>query len=315
MGINMKRKVIYTVKSPYREDMNILGYRFGKGEKSACIVGPARGDEIQQLYICSQIIKELSYLERTGNIISNNEIFVVPSINFASMNIEKRFWAMDKTDINRSFPGDENGETTQRIADGVFKKVKGYHYGIQFVSFRTPGDFIPHVRMFTTGNFNINLANLFGLPYVIAKKPLPADTSTLNCCWLMNGTNAFSVYTPATTRIDEVSARQAVSSVLRFLTRMGIIKYNCHGGYIATTIDEAALMPIRTDISGIYRQHKAAGDVVKIGELMSEIVNPIEGEVISQIFAPSDGVVFFAHNKPLVIQNCIVYKLIKKLYV
>lgn len=310
----MFQDVLYTVKSPYRDDMHIMAYRFGKGEKAACIVGPTRGNEIQQLYICSQIIRQLTHLEKTGAIVGNNEITVIPTINQFSINIEKRFWAMDKTDINRMFPGEPGGETTERIAAAVFDKVKDYNYGIQFASFHTPGEFIPHVRMMETGHQSTSLANLFGLPYVLLKKPQPFDSGTLNYTWQMNGTNAFSVYTPATASIDEASAMQAVSAVLRFLTRMGIIRYNCHSGYIASTIAEDELMPIKTDVSGIYRPLHKPGDEVKFGDVLAEVVDPIEGEVISQILAPSDGVIFFAHSKPLVIQNCIVYKMIRRLH-
>ncbi len=310
----MYKDTIYTIKSPFRGEMNILGYRFGKGEKSACIVGPTRGNEVQQLYICSQIIKTLSKLEKIGAIINNNEIMVIPSINHYSINIEKRFWAMDNTDINRMFPGQEGSDTTKRIAAGIFDAVKGYSYGIQFASFHTPGDFIPHVRMMETGFQNISLANLFGLPYVVTRKPQPIDTGTLNYNWQINGSNAFSVYTSATDRIDEKSAKQAVSSVLRFLTRMGIIKYNCHSGFIATTLEEETLMSIRADVSGIYRRFKEPGDEVAFGDILAEVVDPIEGEVRSQIIAPSDGIIFFAHAKPLVIENCIVYKMIRRLH-
>ena len=39
----MFERDIYTIHSTYREDMRIKGFQFGKGEKSACIVGAARG--------------------------------------------------------------------------------------------------------------------------------------------------------------------------------------------------------------------------------------------------------------------------------
>ncbi|WP_033168204.1 M14 family metallopeptidase [Clostridium sp. KNHs205] len=310
----MIKDTVYSIKTPFRGELSIPSYHFGKGEKSACIVGPTRGNEVQQLYICSQIVKILDKLEKAGAIVNNNEIMVIPSVNHYSINVEKRFWAMDNTDINRMFPGDAEGETTRRIADGIFKAVKGYNYGIQFASFHTPGDFIPHVRMMETGYQNTSLANLFGLPYVVTRKPRPIDTATLNYNWQMNGTNAFSVYTSATDYIDEKSANQAVSSVLRFLTRMGIIKYNCHNGFIATTLEEESLMSIRADVSGIYKRFKEPGEEVAFGDLLAEVVDPIEGEVISQIIAPSEGIIFFAHRKPLVIENCTVYKLIRRLH-
>ena len=87
----MRKEVLYSLASPYREEMQITGYRFGHGRKTACIVGSIRGNEVQQLYTCSQLIKKLSELEAAGNIVSGNEIMVVPSVNHHSMNIGKRF--------------------------------------------------------------------------------------------------------------------------------------------------------------------------------------------------------------------------------
>ena len=37
------------------------------------------------------------------------------------MNVGKRFFPVDNTDINRMFPGYDKGETTQRLADGVLQ--------------------------------------------------------------------------------------------------------------------------------------------------------------------------------------------------
>ena len=62
----MRRIRIFEMPSLYREPMVITGYRFGKGEKSAAIVGAMRGNEIQQLYICSQLVRRLKMLEKEG---------------------------------------------------------------------------------------------------------------------------------------------------------------------------------------------------------------------------------------------------------
>ena len=241
----MKKEIIYSLKGIYREDYQIEGYRFGCGEKSACIVGALRGNEIQQLYICSQLVKALKELEAHGAISHNHEILVIPSVNRFSMNVGKRFWPTDNSDINRAFPGDVNGDTTNQIAGTLFDRI-----------------------------------NLFGLQYVVIRKPKPMDTVTLNYNWQMNGTNAFSIYTNSTDMIDEKSARQAVSSVLRFLTRMGILKYNNHSGYIASVINEFDLMAVKTYDAGFYKRLKEPGDPVYHGELIAQILDPCEGTVI-----------------------------------
>ncbi|MCC8068407.1 MAG: M14 family metallopeptidase [Ruminococcus sp.] len=306
----MNKETLFTMKSPYREDFKIEGYYFGSGEKSCCIVGSIRGNEVQQLYVCSQIIRILTELERLGKIVDNHKILVVPSANPYSMNISKRFWAQDNTDINRMFPGYNLGETTQRIADGLFNSVQGYMYGIQFASFYIPGDFIPHVRMMNTPFQTPDLANAFGLPYIVIRNPKPVDTTTLNYNWQLWNTKAFSVYTNETEHIDEVSAKEAISAILRFLSNMGIIEYRCHNGYATNTVMEDSLLPIKTSCAGIYKRINQPCDEIKKGDVMAEIIHPYEGVTIEKIIAPCDGIVFFAHKSPLVMQNSVVYKVI-----
>lgn len=58
----MKKTEIYRLDSPYRENLTVSGYSFGHGKKAACIVGSIRGNEVQQLYVCSQIIRKLEEL-------------------------------------------------------------------------------------------------------------------------------------------------------------------------------------------------------------------------------------------------------------
>ena len=35
----MKKKILFSMKSPYREQLDIIGYRFGHGKKALAIVG------------------------------------------------------------------------------------------------------------------------------------------------------------------------------------------------------------------------------------------------------------------------------------
>ena len=55
----METKELFRMKSNYREDMLVQGYRFGKGEKAACIAGAVRGNEIQQLRSYEEILRFL----------------------------------------------------------------------------------------------------------------------------------------------------------------------------------------------------------------------------------------------------------------
>lgn len=54
-------------------------------EKSVCIVGTMRGNEVQQL------VKKMKQLEAEGRITPGHKILIIPSCNPYSMNIQKRF--------------------------------------------------------------------------------------------------------------------------------------------------------------------------------------------------------------------------------
>lgn len=308
----MKKKILFEINAVYRDNFRITGYEFGQGEKSACIIGNFRGNEMQQLYTCSKLISKLRKLEQEGKITNGKSILVIPSGNPYSLNVKKRFWATDNTDINRMFPGYDKGETTQRIADGIFKEIKDYTYGIQLASFYMPGTFMPHVRMMKTGLENIELAKKFGFPYVVLRKVRPYDTTTLNYNWQIWETNAFSIYTTTTEKIHKESAKGAVKAILNFLGKEGIIDYRRHEGYSSLVINDTDLISVRVKKAGILDCLVKTGDEVSKGQVIGEVLHPYEGNVIEYVRSPADGVVFFENNEsPLTYACTSVFKIIK----
>lgn len=307
----MKKRTIYEIKGLYRDNFRVTGYEFGKGKKSVCIVGSMRGNEIQQLYCCSQLVKKFTQLETEGRIAPNHKILIIPSCNPYSINIQKRFWPIDNTDVNRMFPGYNLGETTQRIADGVFKEIMDYQYGIQFTSFYMPGEFMPHVRMMDEGYSTVETAMKFEMPYVVVRKVRPYDTATLNYNWQVWNTQAFSLYTTSTTTIDRNSAGQAVLSVMKFLSSLGIIKYQ--GGTKAkesAVVTDTDMISVRTAKSGIFEPLVKVGESISEGTPIANIVHPYEGQIMETLYSPIDGKVFFMHTDPLTYANTAVFKLI-----
>lgn len=306
----MKETVIYELKSLYRDNMRARAFEFGSGEETVCIMGSLRGNEVQQIYVCSQIVKELTALEKKGAIKEGKKITVIPCANPRSINTEKRFWPIDNTDINRMFPGYDLGETTQRIAAGLFEKIKDYKYGIQFTSFYMPGRFMPHIRMMSTGRENTEQARLFGLPYVVRRRVRPYDTTTLNYNWQIWDTDAYSVYTATTSVIDEQSAKQGTRSVLHFLKSIGVIDANTNAGYHSKVLWDTDMVNIRNKMSGIYRPVLQAGQQTEAGDLLAQIIDPYTGEVTEKIIAPCSGMIFFSHSNPLVYSSTAVVKIV-----
>ncbi len=301
------------MKSPYRDDFEIIGYRFGSGEDTMAIVGAMRGDEIQQQYICARTVAELTEVERKGKLADGKSILVIPSCNPFSMNVNKRFWAMDGTDINRMFPGYDKGETTQRIAAALFDRIKGFKYGIQLASFYMPGNFVPHVRMLKTGYEEVATAARFGLPFVAVRKPLPYDTTLLNYNWQIWGCKAFSLYAGQTNYVEDSTSMQSVDAILRFLNKEGIITYKAkNAGYESVVLDEGDLCNVIARRAGIFYRMKNAGDSVAEGDVLAHILNPYDCSLLEEVKAPASGTVFFSHNKPLALEHAILYRIIRE---
>ncbi len=306
----MREETIFEMTSSYRDNFRIRGYRFGEGAKTIAIVGAMRGDEVQQQYICAQLVNRLTAIERQGDIVKGKSILVIPSCNPFSMNVSRRFWAMDNTDINRMFPGYDNGETTQRIAAAVFDALKGFEYGIQLASYYVPGDFIPHVRMLKTGYEDVATARLFGMRYVTTYKPRPFDTTLLNYNWQLWNTKAFSVYAGKTTQVDQTAGNENVDAILRMMSRTHIIATRFGGAaFESETIDESTLMHIKAQHAGILLRQVNAGSRVHRGQSLANIIHPYNWQILSDVKSTVEDTVFFAHNRPVVLQNALLFKI------
>lgn len=312
----MRKETIYSLASPYRDDFRITGLHFGDynnpdAAKSCAIVGAMRGNEVQQLYIASKISHTLKLYEEEGHINKGHRIMVIPTLNHFSMNIEERFWAMDGTDINRMFPGYDRGETTQRIAYHVFESVKEFDNGIQLASSYMPGNFTPHVRMMRTDYTDIEGGRLFGLPYTFIRECKPYDTTTLNYNWQLWETSAFSLYSGATTSIDERAAAIIVESILQFLKAKGIVEGSLGPDVVSRTCYSKDFTRITSREAGFFRPMKFLGDQVEKGERLCHIIHPYEGEVIEEILAPHNGTIFYEYDQPFVQEGVNIFRMLR----
>lgn len=309
----MERQTVYESRALYRDDFRIEGFAFGEGEPALCVVGSMRGNEYQQLYTCSQLVRRLGELEERGRIAPGKQILVIPCANPYSMNAHKRFWPIDNTDINRMFPGYDLGETTQRIAAGIFDRAQHFTYGVQFSSFYMPGAFVPHVRITKTGYEDAEMAAQFGLPYVILHPPRPFDTTTLNYNWQIWETKAFTLYTASNARMDQPSAKEAVEAVLGFMAARGLLRYRRKGGAFSRVVEGEEMIPLHAERAGFFESFVRPGQEVEKGDVLARILDPYLGTERCRLSAPENGTVAFVRDEAMTYESTSVIKLIPDL--
>ena len=321
----MLEEQILTLELPYRDPLDVRAFSFGldaagkalgRGgdadalDRSLCIVAGIRGDEILQTLVCALLVERLERMERAKALMPGHLIRVIPCANPASMGIGSRFWPLDKTDVNRMFPGSPEGETTQRIAAGLFAQVRGFTYGVHLSSFYLEGDFIPHVRVMHGPGERGNHGADFCLPYVTHYEPGSIDTTTLHYNWRQCGTEAYSFYTRKTTVADEGIARDAVRSLLRFMGARGLARRRLHGGSKTFELAEQALVPVHVPSGGVCCPMVRVGDVVEKGQTLATVRDLLRGREVARVASPCDGVVFYHSRAPLVNEQTLAFQIV-----
>ena len=78
----MREELLFSVDTPYRQPLPVRGWRFGPPEeKSLAVMGALRGNELQQMYVCSQLIQALQTAEAEGRLSPNCWVLVIPCAN------------------------------------------------------------------------------------------------------------------------------------------------------------------------------------------------------------------------------------------
>ena len=307
----MNKELLYNISAmPYRQPIPVYGWRFGGPQRTLAVMGAIRGDEYQQMYIAARLIHRLEKLEASGALSEDAGILVIPCAAQFSLNVSRRFWPLDNTDINRMFPGYEDGETTQRLAHKIFHALQGYHWGIHLTSLYLPGDFVPHIRVMKTGWQKEEEGLDFGLPYLIIRSPRPYDTVTLNYNWQVWETHAFSLYTKENSDIDPFSAEMAVDSILRFLACHGLLQADLPSGKETISFEESRMSTFYSTQAGILFPQKYPGDKVAAGEVVARILDPCTTEVREEIRSSVSGEVFFLRSARLLPEHTIVCRII-----
>ena len=272
----------------------------GDSPKRVCIVTGTHGDELEGQYVCfrlNQIIR--AQLERL-----NGTVEIYPALNPLGIDSITRGIPTFDLDMNRIFPGDPQGAMPEQI--------KGYTYGIQLASFYISGDFVPHVRLMRTGYEDTKGAKLFGMPYITLRKPLPFDTTLLNYNWQIWETKAYSLYGGMNDGVESPITSEMIGTILRFAQRIGLTRKPVVGipDFNPQVIDESSFCSVRTPQAGIFYRLKGAGAKVQEGEPLARIIDPYEGSVRAEITSPTDGIIFFAHNKPLALANTLLFNIL-----
>ena len=306
----MQKIEILRLESLSRAPMVVEGYLFEGSDPEApgvAVVGAMEGATILPLYSASRLVDFLR--NRLGADKILGDILVIPSVNHYALNINERFWPLDKTDINMMFPGYDRGETTQRIAHRLFEALQGFAYGIVLETRADLATCLPYVKLFKTGYEDLESARRLGLRVIHHREAESIETVSLQYNWQLWGTKACSVMCPHETLVDTASARVIVDSLVNFLSRSGIIRYETFNGYDSTVVTRDRIEIVQSPYSGIFIPSKKPGTMVSKDEAIGKVVHALEGDVVHRFRAPCDGMITCSYKHSLIFENAVAYRI------
>lgn len=308
----MEKIEILRIESLSRAPLVIEGYLFKGTNKIApkvAIVGAMEGESILPLYCSSTMVDFFKNKIDKKNI--KGDVLIIPSINHYALNIGKRFWPLDNTDINMMFPGYELGETTQRIAKKVFDAISGYDYGIILERRPDPATCLPYIKLYKSGYEDLESAKRFGFKMIHHRTMKSIDTVTLQYNWQLWGTKAFSIMCPSDNQVDKKIASQINQAMIRFMDNKKILNYHIFNGYESTVIDRNSIEVVKSPRSGIFISKELPGNYVSKDQVIGEIVHSLEGDVIHQFLAPCNGMITCFYSNSLIYEHAVAFRIAK----
>jgi predicted deacylase len=250
------------------------------------LMGGVHGNESNGVAIVRDIIRKKYNKPKIGTVIC------IPVFNvFGYLNQSREF--PDGRDLNRMFPGSASGSLASQFAYKFTKEIAPLvDYVLDFHTGGAGRENYPNVRCDLKQEKNMNLAKIFGAPFIVHSNYIPKSIrATIN----KMGKSILLFEGGKSLDLDQSVIKVGVDGALN------VMKYlNMHDGEITIETDPVIIEKskwMRASYSGIFESHIKNGSLIKHKTIMGRISDPY-GEFEKKVFAPFDCFVFGMNTAP-----------------
>jgi predicted deacylase len=248
------------------------------------------GDEINGVEIIRRLLSH-KFIDRI-----KGTLIAIPVVNVYGF-VSKSRYLPDRRDLNRSFPGSENGSMAARLAHVLMTQIIPHcSHIIDLHTGAVNRENLPQIRANLQGEPELEaLAQAFGVPVILNAKLLEGSFREAA------HTNSISVLlyeAGEALRFDEVAIRAGVKGVLQVMRELGMRPKSKRQPKSEALVANTTRW-VRAAQSGILRSLVATGAKVEIGDLLAYINNPL-GENTEELVSPVAGIIIGKTNLPLV---------------
>ncbi|MBS8225102.1 succinylglutamate desuccinylase/aspartoacylase family protein [Vannielia litorea] len=272
----------------------------GKTEgPTLCVSAGVHGDEVIGIEIVRRLLKGTNLKGMKGTLL------VVPIVNAFGFHNRSRYLP-DRRDLNRCFPGGEEGSMASRLAHLFLTEVVSRaNVGIDLHSAAVHRTNYPQTRVSPGLPRVRELAEVFGAPIMMESS---IRDGSLREAAQEAGVDMIVYEGGEGLRFDEFSVRAGHAGVLRVMHALGMVGRRG----VSATKTPSQFCPsskwLRAPVGGMFRSYRTDGDLVEEGALLGAVSDPF-GEQDSEIVAPFDGIIIGRAVLPVVNEGDAVFHL------
>ncbi|MDR3593935.1 M14 family metallopeptidase [Clostridium sp.] len=278
-----------------------------EGQKRICIVTGLHGDELEGQYVCYKLIKEIQEnIECLQGIVD-----VYPSLNPLGIDTVHRGIPTFDLDMNRIFPGSENGAMAEHVAAKIMEDIDGADMCIDLHASNIFLREVPQVRI--SENMKDGLvpyAKLLNMDFIWVHPESTVLESTLT--YNLNNKNipTLLVEMGVGMRITKEYGDQLVDGIFNLMKKL-----NIWSGEVAAVREpiisaEKEVNFINANASGVFMPCVKHLAEIKEGEEIGEIFNSLTGEIDEKVVSPCDGVIFTLREYPVVYEGSLIARVL-----
>lgn len=276
-------------------------------EKRISIVTGTHGDELEGQYVCyelQRIIKE-NYDCLTG--IAD----IYPALNPLGIDSITRGIPGFDLDMNRLFPGSENGSMPEYIAAKIIEDLRGSAAVIDIHASNIFLEEIPQCRINELSkDILVPLAKKLNLDYIWIHSSATVLESTLAYSLNTIGTPTLVVEMGVGMRITKKYGDQLVDGIFALMKDLGIWEGEVKTPKQPIISDDGEVTFINAGSSGVFLPSVEHWKNVKKGDHIGDIINPLTGEINERIEAETDGTVFTLREYPIVSEGSLIARIL-----
>jgi predicted deacylase len=252
--------------------------------------GVVHGDEIQGLEIVRRVLAHDALNKMAGTLLA------VPIVNaFGFLNHSR--YMPDRRDLNRSFPGSDQGSLASLLADLFFREVVcRAQYGIDIHTAALHRSNLPQVRLAPGDAELMRLAEAFAPPVILTSK---LREGSLRQCAEEKGIKVLLHESGEALRFDEAAIATGVAGILRVMKAVGMLSEAPPVSPDHKPVQSNSSTWVRAPEGGILHSVRQVGDKVGLREPIGIITDPM-GTVTVPVFAEDDGIIIGRTNLPIV---------------